>query len=574
MKRLLLRLNRFPWLLLLLLIFAEISVIFLVFQYRILAFLFNSIIFSGQVIGLFTRLLLWIAILILIRAFAQFTIDILSKHIAIQIKTDLRNDVLKKTMRLGASDANQRKNLQVLLVEGIESIDTFFSQYIPQIIFSFFVPLTILIFVLRLDLLSGAVLLITAPLLPLFMVLIGKYAEKSTKKQWHLLNQMSAFFLDSIRGIRALKVLGQSENHQKRIRKVSQDYNRVTLSVLRVTFISAFALEFISTLSTAIIAVEIGLRVLYGRLLFEQAFFILLIAPEFYLPLRNLGLKFHSAMSAIQAANSIFSYLTVQENLPSVTSPLLPLDLRSNKAIAFDDVFARYPAANEDVLTGVSFEIPIGQQTAIIGPSGAGKSTIFQILLRYLNPHSGNVSLDNKNVLQYDLQAWRGQLSWVSQNVWLFNGTILENIRIAKPGASIVQVRQAIAQAHLGDLIDALPYHLETKLSETGNRLSTGQRQRISLARAFLRDTPVLLLDEPTAFLDPFLEESLHESIMNLTQGRTVVTIAHRLHTIIWSDRIILMNEGCVAAQGTHESLQKSSTLYRKIVSAYFGVVP
>jgi ATP-binding cassette subfamily C protein CydCD len=392
------------------------------------------------------------------------------------------------------------------------------------------------------------ILLVTAPLLPLFMVLIGSAAEALTRKQWLGLSRMSAYFLDVLQGLTTLKTLGRSRDQIDVIKKVSEHYRQSTMSVLRVTFLSALALELIATLGTAVVAVEIGIRLLYGKLAFEQAFFILLLAPEFYLPLRLLATRFHAGMAGVEAANHIFEILDlpITANAHDADNLERPQTNRNPPpSIVFKDVRFAY-SDDHPTLDGISFEIPSGKMTALIGESGAGKTTLTRLLLRFLKPQSGEIIVDGKLLSDIPLAHWRENLAWVPQNPYLFNDTITANIKLAKPDADETTIRQAARLAHADEFIIEFPQGYETQIGERGVRLSAGQAQRIALARAFIKDAPLLILDEATSHLDPETDALLQESLESLTRDRTVFVIAHHRTTLAKADQVINLSHGRV----------------------------
>ena len=282
------------------------------------------------------------------------------------------------------------------------------------------------------------------------MILIGRFSKTVTARQWKKLNRMSNFFMDSIRGVKTLLLFNQGKQHVHRIERVSNEYHDVTMKVLRIAFLSAFVLEFISTLSTAVVAVEIGLRLLYGRLGFEEAFFILLIAPEFYLPLRNLGLRFHAGMNGVEASKNIFAFLGQPEVQFQTHISKKEFAWCDFKQIQFKEVSLVYPKSDQNVLNSARFNIPIGKRTAIVGPSGAGKSTIFQILLRFLDPTSGQVCLDELNINKISLDFWRKQIGWIPQKPYLFNGTLLENLKLGNPNVNYHKI-QTVFKTNLSE---------------------------------------------------------------------------------------------------------------------------
>ncbi len=571
-KKLLRLVKDFPWYFLISVGCAEIGAIFLILQYQQVASFANSIMYLGKNFDSVLIILIGIVGAVLIRGFFQFFSDLFSRKMAVKIKSKIRNGLVQKATRIQFYTETQRLDFQTLIVDGVEALDSYFSQYVPQLLISVFIPISILFFVFPLDGLTGWVLLLTAPLVPVFMILIGRFSKTVTARQWKKLNRMSNFFMDSIRGVKTLLLFNQGKQHVHRIERVSNEYHDVTMKVLRIAFLSAFVLEFISTLSTAVVAVEIGLRLLYGRLGFEEAFFILLIAPEFYLPLRNLGLRFHAGMNGVEASKNIFAFLGQPEVKFQTHISKKEFAWCDFKQIQFKEVSLVYPKSDQNVLNSVRFNIPIGKRSAIIGPSGAGKSTIFQILMRFLDPTSGQVCLDEININKISLDFWRKQIGWIPQKPYLFNGTLLENLKLGNPNVNYHKIQTVLKQTYLNDFIDQLPSGLETKISDLGTGISSGQRQRIAIARILLRDTQLLLFDELSSSLDPVVEEQILQILKDFSKDKTLVSIAHRLHTITSSDQIIVLNKGEVESIGTHQNLLSRSNLYGQLLNAYFGV--
>jgi ATP-binding cassette subfamily C protein CydD len=454
-------------------------------------------------------------------------------------------------------------------VEGIEALDAYFGQYLPQLALVTLIPLTVLAFVFPLDPISGLVLLLTAPLIPIFMSLIGSLADALTRRQWTSLSRMSAHFLDVLQGLTTLKLFGRSREQIQTIAEISDRFRQATLGVLRVAFLSALVLEMVGTISTAIVAVGIGLRLLYARLSFEEAFFVLLLAPEFYLPLRTLGARFHAGMSGVTAAQRIFEVLETPLPLSASAGGLRLPAPRFH--IRFQDVHYAYEDGRRPALNGASFEIGPGQKVALIGPSGAGKSTLAYLLLRFIEPDRGQISVDGRSLGQLPATDWRERVAWLPQNAYLFNTTVAENIRLARPEAGPEEVIWAAKQAHADEFILALPQGYDTPIGERGARLSGGQAQRIALARAFLKDAALLIMDEPTASLDPELEALLQKSTERLLQNRTALIIAHRLSTVYRADQIVVLEAGRVVEVGTHETLLERGGVYRRLIAAYGG---
>ena len=490
--------------------------------------------------------------------------------VAGRVKGHLRERLAAHLLVLGPAFARGERTgeLTNTVVEGIEALDGFFRHYLPQLTLSALVPITVLLFVFPLDWISGLILLLTAPLIPIFMVLIGNLAEELTRRQWTSLSRMSAHFLDVLQGLTTLKALGRSRQYWRVIAQISGRFRQATMGVLRVAFLSAMVLEMIATISTAVVAVQIGLRLLYGQLGFEQALFALILAPEFYLPLRLLGARFHTGMEGVATSQRIFEVLETPASASPATEKVGDLALLRSH-IRLSEVKYAYDEGQRPALRGFSLTIERGQKIALVGPSGAGKSTVAHLLLRFIEPDQGTIVVDGRTLQELPAAAWRKQVAWVPQIPYLFHGTVGENIRLARPDAGFEDVVWAARQAHAHAFVDALPRGYDSFIGERGVRLSGGEAQRIALARAFLKDAPLVIFDEATANLDPGVEGLVQEAMARLLEERTALLIAHRLSTVWRADRILVMAEGRVVEEGTHSSLMAGGGLYSNLVGAY-----
>ena len=559
-------------------------------QARGLSLAVARVFLDGQNLQDVSQLLRGLLFIIAGRSVLVWVGEISAKAIAVRVKNDLRERLFAHILKLGPAYTRRERTgeLTVAAVEGIEALDAYFSQYLPQLALAALVPLSILIFVFPLDPLSGLILFLTAPLIPVFMILIGKAAEALTHQQYETLSRLSAHFLDSLQGLTILKQFGRSKSHADTITQASDQFRDTTMKVLRVTFLSALVLELVATLSTAVIAVEIGLRLLYARMSFEQAFFLLILAPEFYMPLRMLGLRFHAGMNGSSAARKIYEIL----DLPVLSDQLIG-DLESGSReqeenifrhhasrITLDRVSFTYPDETVPALQDISLIIQPGQHIALVGASGAGKSTLVQILLGFVSPGEGQILVDGQPLARIPGEDWEEMIAWVPQKPFIFNTSIAENIRLGQPNASMDVIKDAAQAAHLHEFIESLPDGYETIVEEAGARLSSGQAQRLALARAFLKNAPILILDEPTSSLDPVLEIQLAESTQKLIgQGkqlrttseepcRTVITIAHRLNTIAQADQINVLQNGRIVERGSHRELLAKKGAYAKIIKS------
>ncbi len=488
-------------------------------------------------------------------------------HLAAGVKAELRRRLYEAIVTLGpAYTADERAGeLVQAMTEGVEAVETYFRRYLPQLFLAFLVPLLVAAVVFPRDWISGLILILTAPIIPIFMVLIGDWADALTRKQWKALSRMSAFLLDALQGLTTFKLFGQVDAQIRRVAEVSEGFRRATMRVLRVAFLSALVMEWVATLSTAVVSVGIGLRLLAGQLTFRQAFFVLLLAPEFYRPLRLLGTRFHAGMGGTAAAERIFAILAT-DRAEEAASPSPTPNPAFPPTIRFERVSYTYPGGDHPAVYALSLTLRPGEKVALVGPSGAGKSTLTALILRFIAPQSGTIFVNDEPLHHFAPQSWRRQIAWVPQRPYIFHGTIAENLRLARPDATEEELRAAARMAHLDELIEQLPRGYDTPVGERGLTLSGGEAQRLALARAFLKDAPIVILDEPTAALDTVTEAKVQAAMARLFEGRTVIIIAHRLETVEQVDRILVMDRGRIVQEGSHIALLSTDGLYRDLL--------
>ncbi|OQQ17225.1 ABC transporter [Streptomyces sp. M41(2017)] len=450
------------------------------------------------------------------------------------VKSELRGRLLERAALLGPGwlSGQRTGSLVALATRGVDALDDYFSRYLPQLGLAVVVPVAVLARIVTEDWVSAVIIVGTLPLIPLFMVLIGWATRAQMDRQWRMLSRLSGHFLDVVAGLPTLKVFGRAKAQAESIRKITGEYRQATMRTLRIAFLSSFALELLATISVALVAVTIGMRLVHGEMDLYVGIVILVLAPEAYLPLRQVGAQYHAAAEGLAAAEEIFAVL--ETPAPAVGSLHAPAG-----EIGFEGVTVRFPGRSTNAVSDVSFTVAPGETVALVGPSGVGKSTLLNVLLGFVEPTAGRVRAGGVDLSAADLTEWRSRIAWVPQRPHLYAGSIAENVRLARPDADDAAVREALVDAGAAGFVDALPDGADTLLGEDGAGLSAGQRQRLALARAFLADRPLLLLDEPTASLDGATEAEVVETVRRLAVGRTVLLVVHRPALLAVADRVI-----------------------------------
>ncbi|RMI42991.1 thiol reductant ABC exporter subunit CydD [Streptomyces triticirhizae] len=508
----------------------------LVAQALLIARVIAGAVTAGQDLGELGGWLGWLAATALARGLVSYATDWLAHRAGASVTSRLRLLLTDRAALLTPHGRNGRPTgeLTALATRGIDALDDYFGRYLPQLGLAAVVPFAVLAWVATEDWVAAGIMVVTLPLIPIFMVLIGWATQAQMDRRWHQLSRLSGHFLDVVAGLATLRVFGRARAQAENIRAITDSYRRGTLRTLRVAFLSSFALELLATLSVALVAVSIGMRLVHGDLDLETALVVLVLAPEVYLPLRQVGARFHAAQEGLAAAEEVFAVLETEPPARgSAPVPALP-ELRLERVVV------RYPERAggptepaEAALPETSLSVAPGETVALTGPSGGGKSTVLRALLGLVRPESGRVLVGGVELASLDLAAWHRGIAWVPQRPLLFAGTVAENVRLARPDAGDAEVAAALAEAAAGELDPAL------RLGPGGAGLSAGQRQRVALARAFLADRPVLLLDEPTAALDGATEAAVVAAIARHAAGRTVLLVSHRPALLAIADRTV-----------------------------------
>ena len=488
-----------------------------------------------------------VAVVALARAALAHGAEAAALRSAAEVKSQLRRRLVAHVTGPGADPAAlDPGRLATLATRGLDALDDYVARYLPQLVLAALVPVAVLVVVVQADWISALIIALTVPLIPVFMALVGWQAQDHTRRQWRLLDRLGGAFLDAVEGLPTLAVLRRAKAEAALVRRTSEEHRAATMRSLRLAFLSSLVLELVATLAVALVAVEVGVRLLYGRLDLETALLVLILAPEAYLPLREVGARFHASMEGVAAAEQLFDVL----ERPGRAAPP-PADPRpvppGPPALGFSGVALTHPGRTVPALDGVDLAVPAGTALLLTGPSGAGKSTLLAALLRFAGPDAGRITVDGVDLADLPVEQWRRTVAWLPQRPHLFDASVADNVRLGVPDADDAAVAEAVALAGAADVVAALPDGYATRLGERGTRLSAGQRQRIALARAFLRrraGATLVLLDEPTAHLDAASAAAVREGAARLLAGATGIVVAHDPGWAQVADAVVRLEAG------------------------------
>ena len=482
------------------------------------------------------------------RATAAWGFEVVGRRAAGRILSRLRLSLVERRLRAepAALDGAESSELATLAVTGVDALEATFARYLPQVVLAVVVPLAVLALVASIDLTSAGIMLLTLPLVPVFMWLVGRYAEHRARERWEALTIFAHHFADVVRGLPTLRAFNRAHAQAEQIDLVTDRYRVTTMGTLRAAFLSGTVLELAATIGVALVAVTVGVRLVDGGLGFRAGLTVLVLAPELYLPLRNLAAQFHASADGAAVAGRLLD-LTEPSPPPALARGRREApDLRT-APIRLERISFRYPGRLSPALDDVDLELAAGETVALVGPSGAGKSTIASLLLGLLEPTAGAVLADGIELATVEPGTWRRQLAWLPQRPTLLRGTVAENIRLGDPAASFERVRAVAALAGADGFVEALPEGYETVVGDGGRPLSAGQARRLALARAFLVEAPLLILDEPTAHLDPESADRVAAAIDGFRGRCTTLLISHRSELAAHCDRIVRIEDGRAA---------------------------
>lgn len=505
-----------------------------------------------------------------LRHILQWLKERIAYRFAEKTSLELQKTFIDRLFDLGSHTVRKQGtgNLVTLCMEGIPAFRTYLEIFLPRFVTMVLIPIILLIYVYNLDFLSGLVLTLTMPILVLFLILLGLIAKAQVGKHLFTFQKLSSHFVDSLRGLVTLKYLGRSKSHQKSIERVSDEHRKATMKTLRIAFLNSFALDFFASLSVAVVAVELGIRLIEGGITLEPALAILILAPEYFLPIRSLGADFHATMDGKEKGKII------QKLISRAEAPPVKMDVpqwKEDSSLEVTNLVKKSSDDDRHILKNISFSVKGMQKIGIIGASGAGKSTLIDLLSGLTNPDRASIVVNGVELTTFATDGWQNQITYIPQHPYIFTGTLADNIKWYNPDASDEIVYKAAGLTGLTELINRLPNGIEERIGQGGRTLSGGEEQRIALARTLLEKRPIMLFDEPTAHLDIETEHDIKNMILPLMENKLVFFATHRLHWMKDMDLIFVIEDGNLAEIGTHEQLFAKKSAYYRLIQAQKG---
>ncbi len=491
----------------------------------------------------------WLVLAFVARGAFAWAMEVAGRRAAWNVLSDLRLALVAKRLRTQptAVDGAEGAEIATVSVQGVEALEGYFARYLPQVVLACVVPFLVIAWVAFVDLEAAVIMLLTLPLVPVFMWLIGSYTADMTRERWQALRQLSSHFLDVVRGLPTLRSFGRGRDQVAIIGEVSERYRRTTMETLRISFLSGSVLELAATIGVALVAVTAGVRLVGGSLGLQAGLTVIILAPELYLPYRRLGAEYHASADGLAVAERMFELLDAPAAVGAGGPRLAPSPATAQ--VRLERVSFAYPTRPVPVLDGFDLELSPGEVVALVGESGAGKSTVAALLLGLLSPTGGRITVGDVDLSECRLDAWRRLVAWVPQHPTLFRASVADNIRLGDPEASPEAVREAAVLAGADEFISGLPDGYDTVVGDGERSLSPGERRRIGLARAFVRDAPLVILDEPTADLDPRSVSIVAGAVRRLRAGRTMLVIAHRPELVQSADRVVRVIDGAAVPE-------------------------
>lgn len=529
-----------------------------VFLARAITFLFQ-----GETVQAVLNETVYFGIMFAARQMLVRASQILVERFAEKTGLALRKQLIEAYFTLGPRfvQTNGTGHLVTLSIEGIEKFKTYIELTIPKMIRSTIVPGLIVLYVFTLDIKSGIILVVTIPIVIIFMILLGLAAQKMADSQYETYRVLSNHFVDTLKGLETLKYLGKSKQHEGKIEKVSKRYRKATMRTLRVAFLSSFALDFFTSLSIAFVAVGLGIRLIDGTIILLPALTILILAPEYFLPIKQVGANYHATLDGQLAMEQIEEILQKQKEIEMKDSNV-DIVWNSSSSLKLQDVKVNNDESEKAILEGIDFTWQGNGAIGIIGESGAGKSTLIDVLAGFLPPSGGKMLVNGVEIGESTREDWQKNIAYIPQQPYIFPLSLKDNICFYETNTIDEEVERVINEVGLRSLVASLPHGMYERIGEGGRMLSGGQEQRVAMARALLSKKPIILLDEPTAHLDIETEFEIKQSMIRLFEGKLVFLATHRLHWMKQMDHILILNKGEIKESGTYEELLKNETLH------------